>query len=51
MSVHNFLTEFYIAVKDLAKAKEHAEIAKERASCGYQPALKKTQQLAQSIQT
>jgi tetratricopeptide (TPR) repeat protein len=47
--IHNFLTEYYIAVKDKAKAKEHAEIAAERASCGYQPALKKAEQLQERI--
>jgi tetratricopeptide (TPR) repeat protein len=47
--IHNFLTEYYIDVKDMAKAKEHAEIAAERASCGYQPALKKAHQLASLI--
>jgi tetratricopeptide (TPR) repeat protein len=49
--IHNFLAEFYLDSKDLAKAKAHLEIAKERAGppCGYQPALKKAHQLAYLI--
>jgi tetratricopeptide (TPR) repeat protein len=47
--IHNFLTEYYIDVKDMAKAKDHLQIAKERAACGYQPALKKAEQLQESM--
>jgi tetratricopeptide (TPR) repeat protein len=47
--IHNFLTEYYIDAKDLAKAKAHLEIAREKAACGYQPALKKAQQLQERI--
>jgi len=34
---------------DSSKAKKHAEIAKERASCGYIPALKKAQGILNKI--
>ncbi len=47
--IHNFLAEFYLDAKDFAKAKEHVEIAKERAACGYVPAMKKAEELAQWI--
>jgi tetratricopeptide (TPR) repeat protein len=47
--IHNFLTEYYIDVKDMAAAKAHLEIAREKAACGYQPALKKAHQLAYLI--
>jgi tetratricopeptide (TPR) repeat protein len=43
--IHNFLAEFYLDSKDITKAKGHIEIALERASCGYQPALQKAQKL------
>ncbi|MEW6103249.1 MAG: tetratricopeptide repeat protein [bacterium] len=43
--IHIFLAEFYLSTKDSAKAKEHLELAKERAACGYQPALNKASQL------
>ncbi len=48
--IHNFLTAFYLDVGDLTKAKEHAEIAKERAECGYKPALEKAEQLLEEIE-
>jgi len=40
--IHNFLAEFYFN-SDAGKAREHAGIAKERAKCGYVPALAKAQ--------
>jgi len=43
--IHNFLAEFYLDAKDYSKAKEHVEIAKERAECGYVPAMKKAEEL------
>jgi tetratricopeptide (TPR) repeat protein len=48
--IHNFLTEFYLDSKDISKAKEHVKIAKERAECGYQPAMKKAEELSQKLQ-
>jgi len=47
--IHNFLAEFYLASKDFEKAKEHIRIAKERAECGYKPALEKAEKLARLI--
>ena len=47
--IHNFLSEFYIDAVDLAKAREHCEIANERAACGYKPALEKTDKLLEII--
>jgi tetratricopeptide (TPR) repeat protein len=47
--LHNFLTEFYLDAKDFSKAKEHVEKAKERAECGYQPAMKKAEELSQRL--
>jgi tetratricopeptide (TPR) repeat protein len=47
--IHNFLAEFYLAAGDLEKAKEHGEIAKERAECGYKPALEKAEKLLDDI--
>jgi len=38
--IHNFLAEFYFN-SDAGKAREHAGIARERAKCGYVPALEK----------
>jgi tetratricopeptide (TPR) repeat protein len=45
--IHNFLTEYYIDVKDKAAAKAHLEIARERAGppCGYQPVREKAMRL------
>jgi tetratricopeptide (TPR) repeat protein len=43
--IHNFLAEFYIDAKDFDKAKEHIKIAKERAECGYKPAMDKAEKL------
>jgi tetratricopeptide (TPR) repeat protein len=48
--IHNFLAEFYLDAKDFSKAKEHVEKAKERAECGYQPAMKKAEELSQKLQ-
>ncbi|MCK4404746.1 MAG: tetratricopeptide repeat protein [candidate division Zixibacteria bacterium] len=47
--IHNFLTEFYLDAKDFSKAKEHIEIAKERATCGYKPAMDKAEELLKRI--
>ncbi len=47
--IHNFLSEFYLDVGDLAKAREHGEIAKERAECGYVPAMEKAEKLLKDI--
>ncbi len=47
--IHNFLTEFYLDAKDFSKAKEHVEIAKERAECGYVPAMKKAEELSRLV--
>jgi len=47
--IHNFLTEFYLNAKDFVKAKEHVEVAKERAKCGYVPAMKKAEELSQRL--
>ena len=37
--IHNFLAQFYFDTGDKTKARKHAETAKERAECGYVPAL------------
>lgn len=47
--IHNFLAEFYLDSKDFSKAKEHVEKAKERAECGYVPAMKKAEELSQRL--
>ena len=47
--IHNFLAEFYLNSGDLEKAKEHAEIVKERGSCGYVLALEKAQKLLKKL--
>ena len=47
--IHNFLAEFYLDAKDFVKAKEHIKIAKERAECGYKPAMDKAEKLAKLI--
>ena len=46
--IHNFLAEFYFN-SDAGKAREHAGIAKERAGCGYVPALKKANKILNKI--
>jgi tetratricopeptide (TPR) repeat protein len=43
--IHNFLAQFYFEIGDKAKARKHAEIAKERAECGYVPALNQAKAL------
>ncbi|VVB96821.1 Tetratricopeptide repeat protein [uncultured archaeon] len=47
--IHNFLSEFYLDTGDIAKAREHGEIAKERAACGYVPAMEKAERLLKEI--
>jgi len=47
--IHNFLAEFYLDSKDFSEAKKHLEIAKERAECGYKPALEKAEKLARRL--
>jgi tetratricopeptide (TPR) repeat protein len=47
--IHNFLTEFSLDANELSKAKEHVEKAKERAECGYVPAMKKAEELEKLI--
>ena len=46
--IHNFLAEFYFN-SDAEKAREHAEIAAERASSGYVPALAKANEILNKI--
>ncbi|MBK5191384.1 MAG: hypothetical protein JJE19_07820, partial [Methanosarcinales archaeon] len=48
--IHNFLAAFYLDAGDLKKANEHAEKAKERAECGYKPALEKAEKLLKKIE-
>jgi tetratricopeptide (TPR) repeat protein len=48
--IHNFLAEFYLDAGDLEKAKEHGEIAKERAECGYKVALEKAKKMLNEIE-
>ncbi len=48
--IHNFLAEFYLDAGDLEKAREHGEIAKERAECGYKPALEKAEKVLDEIE-
>jgi tetratricopeptide (TPR) repeat protein len=48
--IHNFLAEFYLDCRNLEKAKEHGEIARERAECGYKPALEKAEKLLNEIE-
>lgn len=48
--IHNFLAEFYLDAEDTGKAKEHAAIAKERAECGYVPALEKAEKMLDEIE-
>lgn len=47
--IHNFLSEFYLDAGDLPKARQHGELAKERAECGYVPALEKAEKLLKEI--
>jgi len=47
--IHNFMAEFYLDAGDLPKAREHGEIAKERAGCGYVPAMEKAEKLLKEI--
>jgi tetratricopeptide (TPR) repeat protein len=47
---HNFLAGFYQDAGDLEKAKKHGEIAKERAECGYKPALETAEKLLNEIE-
>ena len=49
-TIHNFLVGFYRDAGDLKKAKEHGEIAKERAECGYKPALEKAEKVLNEIE-
>jgi tetratricopeptide (TPR) repeat protein len=46
----NFLAEFYLDAGDLEKARAHGEIAKERAACGYKPALEKAEKMLKEIE-
>ena len=48
--IHNFLAAFYLDAGDLKKANEHAEKAKERAECGYKPALEKAEKILKRIE-
>lgn len=48
-NINNFLAEFYLDAGDLAKARQHGESAKERAGCGYVPALEKAEKLLKDI--
>jgi tetratricopeptide (TPR) repeat protein len=43
--IHNFLSEFYLDAGEIVKVREHGEIAKERAACGYKPAQEKAEKL------
>ena len=47
--IHNFLAEFYLDSGDRKKARSHGTIAKERAECGYNPALKRAERLLVAI--
>ncbi len=49
--IHNFLSEFYLDAGDNPKAREHGEIAKERAACGYVPAIEKAEKLLKEIES
>jgi tetratricopeptide (TPR) repeat protein len=48
--IHNFLAQYYFDTGDKAKAREHAEIAKERAECGYVPAIDQAKALLAKLQ-
>ncbi|MGB7000659.1 MAG: hypothetical protein WBE22_01360 [Halobacteriota archaeon] len=39
-----------MAAGDLEKAKNHGKIAKERAECGYKPALEKAKKMLKEIE-
>lgn len=47
--IHNFLAEFYLDAGNLEKAREHSEIAKDRANCGYKPVSEKVEKLLKVI--
>ncbi|MGB8657652.1 MAG: tetratricopeptide repeat protein [Candidatus Zixiibacteriota bacterium] len=47
--IHNFLAEFYSDAKEFSQAREHIRIAKQRAECGYVPAMKKAEDLERRI--
>ena len=47
--IHNFLSGFYLDAGDIVKAREHGEIAKGRAECGYVPAIEKAEKLLREI--
>jgi tetratricopeptide (TPR) repeat protein len=47
--VQRFLAEFYLDAGDLKLAKKHGEIARERAECGYKPALEKAKEILNKI--
>lgn len=47
--IHNFLAEFNLAEGDIVSAREHNETAKERAGCGYIPALERAEKLLEII--
>jgi tetratricopeptide (TPR) repeat protein len=47
--IHNFLAEFYLDSGDRKKARLHGTIAKERAECGYKPALRRAEELLAAI--
>jgi tetratricopeptide (TPR) repeat protein len=48
--MHNFLAEFYLDAGELEQARKHGEMAKERAECGYKPALEKAEKLLEDIE-
>jgi tetratricopeptide (TPR) repeat protein len=48
--VQLFLAGFYLDAGDLKQAKEHGKIAKERADCGYKPALEKAEKMLDDIE-
>jgi len=48
--IHNFLAGFYQDADDLEKAREHCENARERAGCGYKPALEKAEKMLNEIE-
>ena len=43
------MSEFYLDAGDLTKARQHGESAKERAGCGYVPAMEKAEKLLTDI--
>jgi tetratricopeptide (TPR) repeat protein len=48
--IHNFFAEFYQDAGNLEKAREHSEIAKGMAECGYKPALEKAERMLDEIE-